>query len=394
MTAAESAVAGDSNAVTQVPQQAPKSALSSLDAADTAKAQQLAGGLDTAQEGSISVYGQDAQKDITAFSSQVLSKVQSKDLGEVGSTLTDLMFNLKNSDPSELTAEQGFFEKMFKRAKKSIFDITAKYQKIDASVDKISARLDGQSQQLGADNDMLDELYTHNFEFFKQLNVYIAGAEIKLAALDSTDIPAAREAVAAGTDLMAAQKLSDLTAFQNRLEKRKYDLELTRELTIQQAPQIRLIQNTNRELSDKIASSINTAIPLWKNQLTVALTLLNQRQALASQRMVSDTTNALLEKNAEMLKTSAVGAAQENERGVVDLETLKKTQADLIDTIQQTMQIQAAGTAKRKASEVELAQLEADFKAKMAEISGGAGVGAGGAGGAAGATGAGAATEE
>jgi uncharacterized protein YaaN involved in tellurite resistance len=356
----------------EVPQQAPTSALSSLDAADAARAHELATTLKQEKQESISAYGHDAQKDITEFSSQVLSKVASKDLGEVGTTLTDLMYNLKSSDPSELMEKDNLLEKLFKRAKKSIFDITAKYQKIDASVDKISARLDGQSQQLSDDNTMLDELYSRNFEFFKQLNVYIAGAEIKLAALDAVDIPAARAAVAAGSDLMAAQQLSDLTAFQNRLEKRKYDLELTRQITIHQAPQIRLIQNTNRELTDKISSSINTAIPLWKNQLTVALTLLNQREALASQRMVSDTTNALLQKNSEMLKTSAIAAANENERGVVDLESLKKTQADLIDTIEQTLQIQAAGAAKRKQSEAELTQLEADLKAKLVEISGGA----------------------
>jgi uncharacterized protein YaaN involved in tellurite resistance len=343
--------------------------LSSLEAGDVAKAHEFAKSLEQTKQESISTYGQEAQKNITAFSSEVLSRVKAKDLGEVGTTLTDLMYNLKNSDPSELTDEDGFFEKLFKRAKKSLFDITAKYQKIDASVDKISARLDGQSKQLGDDNAMLDEMYTQNFEFFKQLNVYIAGAEIKLDELKSTDIPVAQAAASAGTDLMATQTLSDLTAFQNRLEKRKYDLELTRQITIQQAPQIRLIQNTNRELTDKIASSINTAIPLWKNQLAVALTLLNQRQALDSQRMVSDTTNALLQKNSEMLKTSAIAAANENERGVVDLETLKKTQADLVDTIQQTLQIQAAGKAKRQQSEVELARMEASLKAKLVEIS-------------------------
>ena len=359
------------DAESMIPQQAPASALSSLNAEETSKAKELAAVLQQTQQDSISVYGQEAQKDITAFSAQVLSQVRAKDLGEVGTTLTDLMYNLKNSDPSELTEKDNFVERIFKHAKKSLFDITAKYQKIDASVDKISARLDGQSQQLTQDNAMLEELYAKNFDFFKQLNVYIAGAEIKLNELKNVDIPQAHAKVVDGKDLMAAQALSDLEAFQNRLEKRKYDLELTRQITIQQAPQIRLIQNTNRELTDKISSSINTAIPLWKNQLTVALTLLNQREALASQRMVADTTNDLLQKNSEMLKTSSIAAAAENERGVVDLETLQKTQADLIETIQQTIQIQAEGSKKRQQSEAQIAQMEANMKTKLMEISSG-----------------------
>ena len=168
---------------------------------------------------------------------------------------------------------------------------------------------------------------------------------------------------------LAVQKVADLEAFKNRLDKRQYDLKLARQITIQQAPQIRMIQNTNQELAEKIQTSINTAIPLWKNQVAIALTLLKQKDALTSQRIVSSTTNDLLIKNSEMLKQSSIEAARENERGVVDIETLKTTQANLIETIQETMNIQREGAIKRRQGEVELAQLEEEIKTKLLELS-------------------------
>lgn len=244
-------------------------------------------------------------------------------------------------------------------------------KKIGAGIDKISAKLNNEQQGLLQDNEMLDKLYDENLNYFKALNVYIAGAEFKIEELEQEILPAARqEAQGAGDDgALAVQKVSDLEAYKNRLDKRAHDLRLARQLTIQQAPQIRLIQNTNQELAEKIQTSINTAIPLWKNQVAIALTLLKQKDALASQRIVSETTNDLLRKNSEMLKSSTIEAAEENERGLIDVETLKVTQQNLIETIQETMRIQSDGRQKRQQTEQELVKMEDEIKQKLLELS-------------------------
>ncbi len=221
-------------------------------------------------------------------------------------------------------------------------------KKIGAQIDTIGARLEKSQQGLLTDNKMLDELYTQNKAYFDALNVYIAAAQLKQTELATTTIPTALKAAEASGDQMALQEVNDLKQFQTRLEKRTYDLELARQITIQQAPQIRLIQNTNQALAEKIQASINTAIPLWKNQVAIALTLLRQKDAVTAQRQVSETTNDLLKKNSAMLKQSAVETAKENERGVVDIETLRQTQNDLVATLQQTLQIQQEGHTKRR----------------------------------------------
>lgn len=335
------------------------------------KAKSLSDQLDENSAQSVISYGAQAQDKISAFSQSVLDKVQAQDLGEVGGSLTDLMYNLKEANPNELVAgRQGAFQKMFGKVKKSIFEVTQKYQKIGAGIDKISAKLNNEQAGLLEDNAMLDKLYDENLNYFKALNVYIAGAELKLEELDKTTIPAAREEAAKSSDnAMVVQKISDLENYKNRLDKRAHDLRLARQLTIQQAPQIRLIQNTNQELAEKIQTSINTAIPLWKNQVAIALTLLKQKDALTSQRIVSETTNDLLLKNSEMLKNSTIEAAQENERGLIDVETLKTTQQNLVDTIQETLKIQADGRAKRKQTEQDLVKMEDDIKQKLLQLS-------------------------
>ena len=253
---------------------------------------------------------------------------------------------------------------MFGKVKRSIFEVTQKYQKIGAGIDKISAKLNNEQQGLLQDNEMLDKLYDENLNYFKALNVYIAGAELKVQELDTEIIPQARKEAQDSTDnALIVQKVNDLESYKNRLEKRAHDLRLARQLTIQQAPQIRLIQNTNQELAEKIQTSINTAIPLWKNQVAIALTLLKQKDALTSQRIVSETTNDLLRKNSEMLKASTI------ERGLVDIETLKLTQQNLVDTIQETMRIQAEGRQKRQQGEVELSKMEEEIKEKLLQLS-------------------------
>ena len=346
-------------------------AVATLSEEELGKAKELSKSLDENNSQSVIEYGSLAQKKIGDFSQSVLNKVQAKDLGEVGSALTDLMYQLQESNPNDLVAEDpGIFKKMFGKVKKSIFEVTQKYQKLGAGIDKISIKLTHEYKGLLEDNKTLETLYAENLDYFHALNVYIAGAELKIKELDETIIPQAKiEAENTPDNAIAIQKISDLENYKNRLDKRQYDLKLARQITIQQAPQIRMIQNTNQELAEKIQTSINTAIPLWKNQVAIALTLLKQKDALTSQRIVSSTTNDLLTKNSEMLKQSSIEAARENERGVVDIETLKTTQANLIETIQETMNIQREGAIKRRQGEVELAQLEEEIKSKLLELS-------------------------
>lgn len=353
---------------TQTPE---ATALSTLTEEELGKAKELSKSLDENNAQSVIEYGALAQKKIGDFSQSVLNKVQTKDLGDVGSALTDLMYQLQESNPNDLAAEDpGFFKKMFGKVKKSIFEVTQKYQKLGAGIDKISIKLSHEYKGLLDDNKTLETLYAENLDFFHALSVYIAGAELKIKELSEITIPQAqKDAESMADNAISVQKISDLENYKNRLDKRQYDLKLARQITIQQAPQIRMIQNTNQELAEKIQTSINTAIPLWKNQVAIALTLLKQKDALTSQRIVSNTTNDLLTKNSEMLKQSSIEAARENERGVVDIETLKTTQANLIETIQETMTIQREGAIKRRQGEVELSQLEAEIKAKLLALS-------------------------
>lgn len=353
---------------TQTPE---ATALSTLTEEELGKAKELSKSLDENNAQSVIEYGALAQKKIGDFSQSVLNKVQTKDLGDVGSALTDLMYQLQESNPNDLAAEDpGFFKKIFGKVKKSIFEVTQKYQKLGAGIDKISIKLSHEYKGLLDDNKTLETLYAENLDFFHALSVYIAGAELKIKELSEITIPQAqKDAESMADNAIAVQKISDLENYKNRLDKRQYDLKLARQITIQQAPQIRMIQNTNQELAEKIQTSINTAIPLWKNQVAIALTLLKQKDTLTSQRIVSNTTNDLLTKNSEMLKQSSIEAARENERGVVDIETLKTTQANLIETIQETMTIQREGAIKRRQGEVELSQLEAEIKAKLLALS-------------------------
>ena len=357
--------------IVKMHEKASLAAVEVLSTEELEKAKELSKQLDESSAQSVINYGASAQDKISAFSQSVLNKVQAQDLGEVGSSLTDLMFNLQQANPNELVAEnKGIFTKMLGKVKRSIFEVTQKYQKIGAGIDKISAKLNNEQQGLLQDNEMLDKLYDENLNYFKALNVYIAGAELKVQELDTEIIPQARKEAQDSTDnALIVQKVNDLESYKNRLEKRAHDLRLARQLTIQQAPQIRLIQNTNQELAEKIQTSINTAIPLWKNQVAIALTLLKQKDALTSQRIVSETTNDLLRKNSEMLKASTIEAATENERGLVDIETLKLTQQNLVDTIQETMRIQAEGRQKRQQGEVELSKMEEEIKEKLLQLS-------------------------
>lgn len=340
-----------------------QSSLAKLSPEQRTQAEALAKQIDVTNQTAVLNYGANAQKKLSKFSQQMLNQVQSQQTGEIGNSLTDLMYRLNEANPSELEAENNnVFRKIFGKVKRSIYEITAKYQKIGAQIDTIGTKLDHQKNSLLVDNKMLDGLYDQNKDYFDALNVYIAAGKVKLDDLEQNQIPQLLAAAEKSGEQMKVQEANDLKQFADRLEKRTHDLQLAREITIQQAPQIRLIQGTNQALAEKIQASINTAIPLWKNQVAIALTLLRQKDAVTAQRQVSQTTNDLLMKNSEMLKISAIETAKENERGVVDIETLQKTQNDLIETLQETLKIQQDGRQKRQHAEIELQKMESELK--------------------------------
>ena len=348
----------------------PKKLIDTLDEQHQEQARALAKQIDEKNLQAIISYGAAAQKQLGEFSHQMLSHVQAKDTGEIGDILNDLMERLNETDPNDLVAENpGFFQKFFGKIKKSIYEMQAKYQEVGSQVDKIAIRLDHEKNGLLNDNLSLEQLYQRNKDFFDALNIYIAAGELKLAELQETLIPEALEKARVTGDQMDVQVVNDLEQFLDRLEKRNHDLKLTRQMTIQQAPQIRLIQNTNQALAEKIQSSITTTIPLWKNQIAIAMTLLRQKDAVTAQRQVSETTNQLIQKNSEMLKISTIETARENERGIIDLETLQKTQKDLIETLEETLKIQQEGRARRRKAEVELTNMEEDLRQKLLVLS-------------------------
>ena len=348
----------------------PKKLIDTLDEQHQEQARALAKQIDEKNLQAIISYGAAAQKQLGEFSHQMLSHVQAKDTGEIGDILNELMERLNETDPNDLVAEnQGFFQKFFGKIKKSIYEMQAKYQEVGSQVDKIAIRLDHEKNGLLNDNLSLEQLYQRNKDFFDALNIYIAAGELKLVELQETLIPEALEKARVTGDQMDVQVVNDLEQFLDRLEKRNHDLKLTRQMTIQQAPQIRLIQNTNQALAEKIQSSITTTIPLWKNQIAIAMTLLRQKDAVTAQRQVSETTNQLIQKNSEMLKISTIETARENERGSIDLETLQKTQKELIETLEETLKIQQEGRARRRKAEVELTNMEEDLRQKLLVLS-------------------------
>lgn len=330
------------------------------------KVYQLAQQIDPKNHQAIISYGTQAQSKLMNFSNSMIEHVKKEDIGEVGEILGDLMKKFNDVHPDELKPEKrGMIAKMFGRINNSVQEVLSKYQKTGAQIDRISVKLERSKNTLMSDVVFLEKLYEHNKEYFHALNVYIAAGELKMEELEKSTIPALKQKAEATQDQMAFQEVNDMMQFADRLEKRVYDLKLSREITIQSAPQIRLIQNTNQALIEKIQSSIMTAIPLWKNQVAIALTLLRQRSAVEAQKQVSKTTNELLLKNAEMLKTNTIETAKENERGLVDIETLKKTQENLIQTLEETIRIQQEGRIKRRQAEQELAQMEEELKQKL-----------------------------
>ncbi|MCI3986721.1 toxic anion resistance protein [Bacillus vallismortis] len=334
------------------------------------KAIQLAGQIDHKNMQSIVLYGSQAQSKLLNFSHTMIDHVQKKDVGEIGEILGELMKKLEQVNPDDLQSrKKGFFSRVFGRVSNSLQEVLSKYQKTSVQIDRISLKLEHSRNALISDNKLLEQLYEKNKEYFTALNVYIAAGELKLEELKTKTIPQLKQkAESSEHNQMAVQEVNDLVQFADRLDKRVHDLLLSRQITIQSAPQIRLIQNTNQALAEKIQSSIVTAIPLWKNQVAIALTLLRQRNAVDAQQKVSDTTNELLLKNAELLKTNTIETARANERGLVDIDTLKKVQESLISTLEETLTIQEEGRIKRRRAEEELMVMEDDLKHKLLTV--------------------------
>jgi uncharacterized protein YaaN involved in tellurite resistance len=335
------------------------------------KAYQLAKQIDPTNHQTMITYGAPAQAKLHSFSNTMLDHVKKKDTGQIGEIIGDLMRKLQDVNPEELKSNKPtLIGRMFGKISGSVQEVLSKYQKTGAQIDRISVKLDGSKNVLMSDIVMLEKLYENNKEYFQALNVYIAAGELKLDELNQITIPEMRRVAEQTNDQMKFQEVNDMVQFADRLDKRVHDLKLSREITIQSAPQIRLIQNTNQALVEKIQSSIMTAIPLWKNQVAIALTLIRQRNAVEAQKQVSKTTNELLLKNAEMLKTNTIETAKENERGLIDIETLKKTQENLLSTLEETLRIQEEGRVKRRLAEEELATMEIGLRQKLLEIKG------------------------
>lgn len=347
----------------------PKRLFDNLPEDSKKRARELVSQIDPTDHQAIMAYGTEAQAKLLNFSQTMLDHVQKKDVGPIGAILHDLMGKLQQTNPDELQPERkNIFSRMFGRIANSIHETLSKYEKIGAQVDRISIKLDRARQSLMEDIQQLEKLYEQNKAYFHALNIYIAAAQLKLEELEAEVIPALKKKAGETSDQMAYQEVNDMVQFANRLEKRIHDLEISRQVTIQSAPQIRLIQNTNQTLAERIQSSILTAIPLWKNQIAIAVTLFRQRQAVEAQKHISNATNELLLKNAEMLKTNTIETAKENERGLVEVETLKKTQENLISTIEEVIHIQQEGRAKRQQAERELLTMENELKQKLLEL--------------------------
>ena len=314
-------------------------------------------------------YGVAAQEKISKFSDSILEDVKTKNTGEVGNLLADLVSQIKSFDKDiSGTSKKNFIAKLFSSAKKEFDYIVAKYSKIEKNIDTIEGGLEKDKVQMLKDITVFDTMYEKNLEYFKEISLYIIAGDKKLEELRTVELPKLKEAAEKSGDQIDVQKVNDMEALINRFEKKIYDLKTTRIISIQMAPQIRLLQNNEAELVEKIQSSITNTIPLWKNQMVLALGINNAKNALKSQQAVSKLTNEMLVKNSETLKQGSIDIARESERAIVDIETLQKTNQDLIETLDSVIAIHEEGRAKRKEAEATLEDIEKELKAKMLEI--------------------------
>ncbi len=310
-------------------------------------------------------YGAGSQQKIANFSDSALANVRNKDLGEVGDMITNLVGELRNFEDDEST--KGFLG-FFKRQGNKIEQMKSKYDKAEVSVEKIATSLEGHQVRLMKDVAVLDQLYNVNLTNFKELSMYILAGKQKLEEVQNTTLPAMIEKAKKSGLPEDTQAANDMANMCNRFEKKIHDLELTRAISIQMAPQIRLIQNNDTVMSEKIQTTLVNTIPLWKSQMVIALGLAHSQEALKAQQQVTDLTNELLKKNAETLKVSTIETAKASERGIVDIETLKQTNETLISTLDEVLQIQNDGKTKRREAEAELSRIENELKNKLLEM--------------------------
>ena len=329
---------------------------------ERAEVEKIKEGLDLTDSAAIIDFGTAAQKNIADFSDSILCNVRAKDSGYVGELLGELLTNVKSFEPK--SSDGGFLKKL-----PLVSSLVGKaetmmqgYEKVSVQVEKVKTSLQKARMLMMKDVTMLDTLFAKNLEYFKTLELYIRAGEEKMQEMREVTLPKLRAQAAASSDPMAAQVVSDFESSVERFEKKVHDLKISKTISIQTAPQIRLIQNNDKVLIDRVQSAIYNSIPLWKNQMVIALGLANQKKVLEMQHSVNEMTNDLLKKNAEMLKIGTIETAKENERSIVDIETVRKVNDDLVTTIEETLKIQQEGRAKRRAAEAELVELEGRLK--------------------------------
>ncbi|MEA5152439.1 MAG: toxic anion resistance protein [Oscillospiraceae bacterium] len=342
--------------------------LEKLSPAEQAAVREFSGKIDVLNTEQVMNYGSNAQKNISEFSESALNSVRTKDLGEVGDMLGNLVVELKglNFEPEE---KKGFLG-MFKKASQNIAALKAQYDKAEVNVDKIVESLENHEVVLMKDISMMDKMYTKNQEYMKELTMYIIAGKLRIEQLRGVELPKLVAKAQESGLPEDAQAANDFANMIGRFEKKIHDLELTRTISIQMSPQIRMVQNNDGLMAEKIRSSIMNTIPLWKSQMVLALSMYHSEQAMKAQREVTDVTNELLTKNAEALHQGSVNVAKESERGIVDLETLKKTNMELIATLDEVRQIQDDGRARRAQAEDELGRIEGELKQKLLEMKG------------------------
>lgn len=338
--------------------------LSVLSPAEQKAVLEFAKQIDLTDSNQVLQYGVAAQKNIADFSETALNKVKTKDMGEIGDMVSSLLVELKTFDEPE---KKGFAG-LFKKANTNVEIMKAKYGKAEENVDRIAGELEKHKLTLMKDVAVMDQMYDKNLEYFKQLTMYILAGQKKLAEERATTLVQLRDKAAQSGLPEDAQAANDFENKCIRFEKKLHDLELTRVISLQTAPQIRMIQNNDQLMMEKIQTSIMNTIPLWKNQMVLSLGIQDSAKAMQAQRKVTDMTNQLLQKNADMLKMATVETARESERGIVDIETLQQTNRSLIETLDEVVKIQNEGREKRAAAETELGRIEGELKAKLLEI--------------------------
>ncbi|MBR5230634.1 MAG: toxic anion resistance protein [Clostridia bacterium] len=327
--------------------------------------ERFAGMIDVTNPDHVMLYGADAQKKVSAFSDTILSNIKNSESGEVGDILSDLIAELKGFEASAERPKG--LRGLFFNAKAQFAAIQSKYEVVSANVETIAESLEKHQVQLLKDVAMFNRLYEMNLTYFRELGMYIAAGEMRLQEIREGDLQKLRAKAAETGDAMDAQAAKDLDDMCDRFEKKLHDLKLSRQVSLQMAPQIRLLQNNNALLNERIQSTLVNTLPLWKNQMVLAVGLQHSQQAMKAQRAVTDATNELLSKNAAMLKMGTIETAKEAERGIIDLETLTKTNQSLIETITEVQRIQSEAREQRRQAEVKLNEMENELKKKMLE---------------------------